>query len=129
MTRLLNGHAPRLPSFSITPQSAAATGLSGSLVIQVFYNLNFWGLCWVFNTARRFSLAVGCGGCTPVVQCELLMAVPPLIVKPGLSDSVSALVVCVLSSWTGLVALRHVKSPWSRDGTCVPCTGRQVLNH
>ena len=101
MTRLLNGHAPRLPSFSITPQRAATTGLSASLVIQVFYNLNFLWLCWVFNTVCRVSLAVGCGGCTPVVQCELLMAVPPLIVKPGLSDSVSAVVVCVISSCGG----------------------------
>ena len=28
-----------------------------------------------------------------------------------------------------LVALRHVGSSWSRDRTCVPCIGRQILNH
>ena len=29
----------------------------------------------------------------------------------------------------GLVALQHVRSSWIRDQTCVPCTGRQILNH
>ena len=28
---------------------------------------------------------------------------------------------------TGSVALRHVESSWTRDGTCVLCTGRQIL--
>ena len=31
--------------------------------------------------------------------------------------------------YTGLVALRHVGSSWTRDGTRVPCTGRQIINH
>ena len=30
---------------------------------------------------------------------------------------------------TGLVALQHVESFWTRDRTCVPCIGRQILNH
>ena len=30
---------------------------------------------------------------------------------------------------TGLVALRHVGSSWARARTCVPCFGRQILNH
>ena len=30
---------------------------------------------------------------------------------------------------TGLVALRHVRSSWTRDRTRVPCIGRQILNH
>ena len=29
----------------------------------------------------------------------------------------------------GLVALQNVESSWSRDQTCVPCSGRQILNH
>ena len=29
---------------------------------------------------------------------------------------------------TGLVALRHVGSSQTRDRTCVPCIGRQILN-
>ena len=29
----------------------------------------------------------------------------------------------------GRAALRHVGSSWTRDWPCVPCTGRQVLNH
>ena len=30
---------------------------------------------------------------------------------------------------TGLAALRHVGSSWTRVQTCVPCIGRQILNH
>ena len=30
---------------------------------------------------------------------------------------------------TGLVALRHVESSWTRDQTCVPSIARQTLNH
>ena len=29
----------------------------------------------------------------------------------------------------GLVAPRHVGSSWTRAQTCVPCIGRQILNH
>ena len=29
----------------------------------------------------------------------------------------------------GLVAPRHVGSYWNRDQTCVPYTGRQIINH
>ena len=29
----------------------------------------------------------------------------------------------------GLIALRHVGSSPNRDGTCVPCIGRWILNH
>ena len=31
--------------------------------------------------------------------------------------------------YTGLVALQHVGSSWTRDGTRVPCTGRQIINY
>ena len=30
---------------------------------------------------------------------------------------------------TGLVARTHVGSSWTRDQICVPCIGRQILNH
>ena len=30
---------------------------------------------------------------------------------------------------TDLVALWHVESSWTRDGTCIPCVGRHILNH
>ena len=29
----------------------------------------------------------------------------------------------------GLVTLRHVESSWTSYQTCVPCVGRQILNH
>ena len=36
----------------------------------------------------------------------------------------------LLKSWcTGLVALQHVKSSQTRDWTCVPCLGKQILIH
>ena len=31
--------------------------------------------------------------------------------------------------FTSLVAPQHVKSSWTRDGSHVPCTGRQILMH
>ena len=31
--------------------------------------------------------------------------------------------------YTGLVALQYAGSSWTRDWTCVPCIGRQTLNH
>ena len=31
--------------------------------------------------------------------------------------------------YTHLVAPRHVKSSWTRDGTVSPCIGRSTLNH
>ena len=37
---------------------------------------------------------------------------------------------CALSAWcTGLVALQHVESSWTRDQTHVPFTGRQIFIH
>ena len=47
---------------------------------------------------RRVSLVVECGGSSPFVLCKLLIVVASLIVKRGLSNSVSAVVVCGLSS-------------------------------
>ena len=31
--------------------------------------------------------------------------------------------------YMGLVALQHVGSSWTRDGTHVPCIGKWILNH
>ena len=36
---------------------------------------------------------------------------------------------CALPICTGLVAPRHVGCSWTRARTCVPCIGRQSLNH
>ena len=30
---------------------------------------------------------------------------------------------------TGLVASQHMEYSWTRDQTCVPCTGSWILNH
>ena len=50
---------------------------------------------------RRVSLVVECGGYSPAVLCELLIVAASLIVKHGLSNSASAVVVCGLSSCGG----------------------------
>ena len=50
---------------------------------------------------RRVSLVVECGGSSLVVLCKLLIVVASLVVKRGLSNSVSAVAVCGLSSSGG----------------------------
>ena len=58
--------------------------------------------------------------------------VASLVGEHGLSATqVSVVVVFGLSicgAWA-LVALQHVGSSWSRDGTYVPCVGRWILYH
>ena len=74
----------------------------------------FW-LFWVFFTAQAFS------GCR---EQGLLF-----IWGWGL------LIVAAVGLWaqkfqcTGLFVLWHVQSSQTGDGTCVPCTGKQILNH
>ena len=52
---------------------------------------------------------------------------------PGLIIVASWLVAVGLQAqqlWhTGLAAPWHVGSSWTKDRICIPCTGRQILNH
>ena len=48
----------------------------------------------------------------------------------GLSSFSSLALVWIQQLWcTGSIAPQHVGSFWCRDQTCVPCIGRQTLNH
>ena len=90
-------------------------------------------VCLIFSCARsslllhRLSL---------VAELGLLTAVASLVVSMGsrhvgyrrCSSWISR--AGAWSSWyTGIVALQHVGSSWTRDGTHIPSTGRQILIH
>ena len=65
------------------------------------------------------SLVVESGGYSLVVVRGLLLEVAPLVQHRSEGHS-----------WrTGLVALQHVGSSQTRDGTHVSCFGRQILYH
>ena len=62
-------------------------------------------LCWVFVAACGLSPVAGASGCRAVSRCGL-------------------------RSWgMGSVASWLVESSQTGDPTCVPCIGRQILNH
>ena len=63
-------------------------------------------------------------GSSPAAVLGLLIALTSLAVEPGLQDTQTSGVVV-----PDLVAPLHVESSWTRDRTCVPCIGTQVLNH
>ena len=71
-----------------------------------------------------FSLVSASRGYSPAVVRSLLIAWPPLLQSTG--SRVHRL------QWlwhTGLAALWHVGSSWTRDQTHVACIGRQILHH
>ena len=106
-----------------------------------FYLFIFTVLC-LRCCVQDFS---SCGeqGLLFVAVCELLIVVASLVVKHGLQacglqqlwrvDSV--VVIRRLQSTDSVVvvhrlsSLRHVGSSRTRAQTCVPCIGRQILNH
>ena len=100
---LLNGHSSSAScGLYYSPESSRHRALRLiSYSFQVFYNLKIFWLCWVFDAMRRVSLVVECGGSSLVVLCKLLIVVASLVVKRGLSNSVSAVAVCGLSSSGG----------------------------
>ena len=62
-------------------------------------------------------------GYSPAAVLGFLIALTSLAVEPGLQDIQTSGVVV-----PDLVAPLHVESSWTRDRTCVPCIGTQVLN-
>ena len=78
-----------------------------------------------------FSLDAGSRGCCRVTMLHgLLMTVASLVADHRLSSCSPWALEHRLSMWcTGLVALGHVGSPQTRDGTHVSCIGRQILCH
>ena len=69
---------------------------------------------WAFSSCSERGLLLA-------AVCRLLIAVASLVAERRLKG--------LQKLWcTGLVALWHVGSSWTRDGTHVPCIGRQILN-
>ena len=69
-----------------------------------------------------------CGGFS-CCRAQALGVRASVVVAHGLSSCGSWALERRLSSWhTDLVAPRHVGSSQTRDRTCVPCIGRQILN-
>ena len=73
-------------------------------------------LPWVFVAAHGLSLAAERGGCFSL-QCVVLSCC-----------KAQALGMWPQSWCTGLVALRHVESSWTRNWTRILCIGRQILS-
>ena len=94
-------------------------------------------LCWVFVAACGLSLVAVSRGHSLVVVHGLLTEVASLTAEhrgqsvwlgSGGSQALGLTQARELRC-TGLVALWHVESSRTRDQSCVPCTGRQILNH
>ena len=93
-------------------------------------------LCWVFVAARGLFLVAVSGDhsslwCAGFSLRWLLLLRSTGSRSTGLSSCGSWVLECRLSSCgaTGLIAPRHVGSSRLRAWTCVPCIGRQILNH
>ena len=75
------------------------------------------------SCARAFSSCSERDYSSAVVP-RLLTAVASLIAEHGLYGTRAQML------WSaGLVAAWPVESSWTRDRTCVPSVGRQILNH
>ena len=100
------------------------------LFFKFIYFIYFW-LCWVFIAVCGLSLVGASGGYSPLrcmgfsLQWLLLLRSTGSRCAGFSSCSTRASVVVA----QGLIAPRHVGSSRTRAGTCVPCIGRQILNH
>ena len=88
-------------------------------------------MCWVFIAACGLSL-VAMSRNYSSLQCMGVSLWWLLLLQ---STGSRCMGFCNCGAWAqllrciNLVALRHVGSSWTRDQTCVPCIGRQILNH
>ena len=124
------------------PYCICKTVVSLSLSALFFYFLNFW-LRWVFVAAQGLSLVAASGGHSSL-RC-MGFSLRWLLLLWSTGSRCAGFTSC--STWaprlwlvgssaqaqqlwhTGLAAPWHVGSSRTRDQTCVPCIGRQVLNH
>ena len=106
------------------------------LFIYLFIYLFIIGCARSFVAVCGLSLVVVSGGCSSL-RC-LRFSLQWLLLLQSIGSRVRGLSSCgsralehKLSSFGawGLVAPRHMESFWTRDGTCVPCLGRQILIH
>ena len=102
----------------------------GDKCIVIFCFVWFW-LRWVFIAARGLSLVAASGGYSSL-QC-VGFSLRQLLLLWSMGSRRMGFSSC--GTWaqqlwhTGLVAPMHVESSQTRDGTHVPCIGRQILNH
>ena len=107
-------HSPHA-NWPRTPFFFKLVSFTGSHLPILFFNhfMYFFGLCWVFTTARSF-LQLWCMG----ISALWLL----LFRRTGSLLSRLQYLQCV-----GLVTPRHVGSSWTRHRTSVPCTARQTV--
>ena len=110
--------------------------------LNYYYLFYFW-LHWVFFAAHGLSLVAASGGysslwCAGFSLWWLLLLQSTGCRRAGFSSCGTWAQQLWLASsrvqaqylWrTGLVALRHVGSSWTRARTRVPCIGRWILTH
>ena len=82
----------------------------------IFFLTYFW-LCWVFISVQGLSLVGATRGRSSSWCVGLTLSRPLLLRRTGSRRAGS------------VVAARHVGSSQTRARTCVPCIGRQILNH
>ena len=106
-------------------------------------NLIYFWLHWVFVAVHRLSLVAASGGYSSL-QCAGF-SLRWLLLLRSTGSRCTGFSSCSTQAWQlwltgsrtqahqlqrmGLVAPRHVGSSWTRARTCVPCTGRRILNH
>ena len=88
--------------------------------LKIFYWLIFW-LHWVCVAVCRLSLVAARGGYS-WLWC-MGFSLPWLLLLQS-SGTQAQWLHC-----TGLATQRHVESSWTRNRTCIPCTGRWILIH
>ena len=100
------------------------------LLCQVYFFLFFW-LRWVFVAARKLSLVAASGGYSSLRCAGLSLWWLLLWWSTGYRHvGFSSCSMWAQQLWhKGLVTPQHVGSSQTRDRTCVPCIGRQILNH
>ena len=123
-------------------QGRKRKGIFKFIYLFLFLFIYFW-LCWVIVAARALSLAVTSRGYS-LLRCAgsslswLLLWQSTGSRHTGFSSCgkraqqlwFAGSRVQAQQLWrTGLVALWHVGSSWTRAQTCVPCIGRQILIH
>ena len=88
-------------------------------------------LSWVPWVGRLVDPQPCCPDCSlPSLLFFIALCIYSAVLRPRCSTWDLLLQCTLLHSWpTGLAALQHVESSWTRDRTRVPCIGRQILNH
>ena len=107
------------------------------------YSFIYLWLHWVFVAALRLSLVAASGGYSSLRCAGFSLWWLFLLQSMGSRHAgFSSFGTWAQQLWlagsraqaqqlwcTGLVVPWHVVSSWTRARTCVPCTGRQILNH